>query len=89
LVSGGAPALAPGDVAVVMIAHPAPAGAASANPLTRIGPLVVSRGSKRLLEVGLPMTAALVSAFFWLLYYTRFSRLRAETASGDKERAER
>ena len=82
LVAGGAPGLAPGDVAVVMISRPAPAAAASASSmLTHLGPFVLSRGSVRLLEVGFPMALALVFAFSWFVYFTRFTRLRAELDS--------
>ncbi|WP_394839573.1 hypothetical protein LVJ94_22060 [Pendulispora rubella] len=82
LVSGGVPGLALSDVAVVMIARPALTQVAPAgHALTHIGPFVISRASKRILEVALPMALALVFAFFWFVYFTRFSRLRAELAS--------
>ncbi|WP_394828882.1 hypothetical protein [Pendulispora albinea] len=80
LVAGGAPGLAPGDVAVVMIARPAPASPAG-SMLTHVGPFVLSRGSVRLLEVAIPMVLALAFAFSWFVYFTRFTRLRAELDS--------
>jgi len=81
LVAGGAPGLSPADVAVVMLSRPAPPSAlGAAHALTHIGPLALSRGSKRVLEVALPMALAVVFAFFWFVYFTRFSRLRSEMA---------
>jgi type III secretion protein J len=85
LVAGGAPGLAPADVAVVFIAHAArPAGARP--DVARVGPIAVARGSMTTLKIALAglvlVVLALTGATLGL--YAKLARLRREQADGGR-----
>jgi type III secretion protein J len=79
VVSGGVPSLAPADVSVVMVSRPSPA-VGSQSQLSHVGPLAVSRGSLRPLQIGLTALSVLVALFAatTLAFYIRIVRLRGE-----------
>jgi type III secretion protein J len=81
LVAGGVAGLLPTDVAVVMLARAAPAGA-SRTELAHVGPIAVARTSMRQLQAGLVALVALVAllAGATLFLYSRLSRARAEAS---------
>jgi type III secretion protein J len=77
LVAGGAPSLAPADVVVVFISHPArPAGARA--DVAHVGPIAVARGSMTTLKAAFAGLVVLVLAFgaATLGLYAKLSRLR-------------
>jgi len=76
LIAGGAPALAPADVAVVML--PRAARPSSDRDLAHLGPIAVAHGSLRALELLLAGLLAIVAATTtaMLVFYTRSVRLR-------------
>jgi type III secretory pathway lipoprotein EscJ len=79
LVAGGVAGMLPSDVAVILVPRPSPAGAAG-DPLSRIGPIAVARGSARPLQAALVGLLGLVAllATVTLFLYTRLTRLRRE-----------
>jgi type III secretion protein J len=83
LVAGGVPALAPADVAVVMVARPAPARAPGSE-MSHVGPITVAHSSMRLLQVALAgllvLVAALTAATLGL--FSKVRRLAAEVEEG-------
>lgn len=81
LVAGGAPGLAPADVAVVLIPKGA-RPAASRPELAHVGPITVARGSMTTLKVSLAGLVVLVLALAATILglYSRLSRLRSEPA---------
>jgi type III secretion protein J len=90
LVAGGAPGLAPADVAVVFIAHPArPAGARP--DVAHVGPIAVARSSMTTLKVALAslVLVVLVLAGATLGLYAKLARLRRERAEGERAAAAR
>jgi type III secretion protein J len=78
LVAGAAPGLAPDDVAVVMLAHPAPA-ALSERALSRLGPVTATRGSVAILRIVAAAVVVLDLAlgFAVLVLWSRLRKLRA------------
>jgi len=79
LVAGGAPGLAPADVAVVFVAHTARTSAARAD-VAHVGPIAVARGSMTLLKtslVGLTLLVVGLAAAI-LALYARLARVRRE-----------
>jgi type III secretion protein J len=79
LVSGGAPGLAPADVAVVFVPHAArPAGGRA--ELAHVGPIAVARGSTNLLRAALAGLVLLVVALAaaTLALYARLARAQRE-----------
>lgn len=86
LVAGGAPGLAPADVAVVFIAHAVrPAGARP--DVAHVGPIAVARGSMNTLKAALAGLVLVVIVFAGLALglYAKLARVRREQA--DAERA--
>ncbi|HSO33585.1 MAG TPA: hypothetical protein VLT33_13725 [Labilithrix sp.] len=85
LVAGGAPGLAPADVAVVFIAHAArPAGARP--DVAHVGPIAVARGSMTTLRAALAGLVLVVLAFAGLSLglYARLARVRREQAEAER-----
>ncbi len=83
LVAGGAPGLAPADVAVVFIPHAArPAGARP--DVAHVGPIAVARGSMGTLKLSLAGLVLLVLALAGatLGLYAKLARVRREHAEG-------
>ncbi|MDP9033730.1 MAG: hypothetical protein M3O50_02910 [Myxococcota bacterium] len=82
LVAGGVASLVPNDVAVVLISRPAPPSSAVAE-LSHVGPIAVARASMRGLQAALVALVALVAllATATLVFYTRWARMRAESAT--------
>ena len=81
LVAGGAPGLAPADVAVVLV--PKGARPASSRPeLAHVGPITVARGSMTTLKIALAglVVVVLALAATILGLYSRLARLRADAA---------
>lgn len=79
LVAGGAPSLAPTDVAVVFVPHAA-RPAAGRSELTHVGPIAVARGSMNTLKGALAGLVVLVLALLaaTLALYAKLARLRRE-----------
>ena len=79
LVAGGAPGLAPQDVAVVFVPHPS-RGGASRTDMGHVGPIAVARGSTTTLKIALAglVLAIVVLAGFVLALYARIGRLKTE-----------
>jgi type III secretion protein J len=87
LVAGGAPGLAPTDVAVVFIPHAArPAGARP--DVAHVGPIAVARGSMTTLKVALASLVLVVLALAaaTLGLYAKIARLRREQAEAERAR---
>lgn len=86
IVAGGAPGLAPADVAIVMLPRP-PKVAPREAQLAHVGPIAVARASMRMLQVGLAGLVVLVAllAGATLALYTRLGRLRAELQQAPKK----
>ena len=85
LVAGGAPGLAPLDVAVVFIPRPArPAGARS--DVTHVGPIAVARGSMATLKISLAglVLVVLALAAATLALYAKLARVRREQAESER-----
>jgi type III secretion protein J len=82
LVAGGAPGLAPSDVAVVLLARPA-RPALVRSDLARVGPMTVARGSVLTLKVLLSTLTLLVVALAGatLALWTQRIRLRREATA--------
>jgi type III secretion protein J len=84
LVAGGVAGLVPADVAVVMVARPAPAATdgVDGNGLAHVGPIAVTRASMRQLQAALVALVALVTALATatLALYFRLSRARSVLA---------
>jgi type III secretion system YscJ/HrcJ family lipoprotein len=80
LVAGGVGALLPSDVAVVLVARPAPP-MTSGNELGHVGPIAVARASVRTLQAALAVLVAMVMALAAaiLALYARLTRLRLGT----------
>lgn len=81
LVAGGAPGLAPNDVAVVFTSRASrPANASARSDLAHVGPITVARTSVLTLKGALAALVVLVLGFAaaTLLLYTRVSRLLRE-----------
>ncbi len=79
LVAGGAGGLLPTDVLVVMVARPAPAAYAPSGEVVHVGPIAVTRASKRRLQAtfaGLLGLIAILATTTFVLY-ARQSRARA------------
>lgn len=83
LVAGGAPALAPADVAVVFVPHPARAQAARSE-LAHVGPITVARASLTTLKVALGglVLVVLALAATTLALWARLSRAPREGEAG-------
>jgi type III secretion protein J len=81
VVAGGVRGLAPADVAVVMIARPAPPHPAGAD-MGHVGPIAVAHASMRLLQVSLGALVALVGVLgiATLVLFSRMRRLSTEIA---------
>jgi len=79
LVAGGAPGLAPADVAVVFVAHAARPASARAE-VAHVGPITVARGSSTTLKAALAglVLAVLALAAATLALYARLVRVRRE-----------
>lgn len=87
LVAGGAPGLAPADVAVVFIPHAArPAGARP--DVAHVGPIAVARGSMTTLKVALASLVLVVLALAGatLALYAKVARLRREQVEAERAR---
>jgi type III secretion protein J len=87
LVAGGAPGLAPADVAVVFVAHAV--RPASARPdVAHVGPIAVARGSMNTLRIALAglVLVVLVFAGLTLGLYAKLTRVRREQADAERER---
>jgi len=84
LVAGGAPGLAPTDVAVVFVPHAARPSSARAD-VAHVGPIAVARSSMNTLRAALAGLVVLVLAFAaaTLALYARLARLRREHEEGD------
>ena len=85
LVSGGAPGLAPADVAVVFIPHAArPAGARL--DVGHVGPIAVARGSMTTLKFSLAglVLVVLALAGATLALYAKLARVRREQLEGER-----
>lgn len=80
LVSGGAPGVAPADVAVVFVPRPARASGAGRPALAHVGPITVARGSMTTLKVALAGLTLVVLALAatTLALWTRIARLRRD-----------
>ena len=88
LVAGGAPSLAPSDVVVVFVPHPArPAGVRS--EVAHVGPIAVARGSMNTLKVALASLVLLVLALAGatLALYAKVARLARERAESERAAA--
>lgn len=88
LVAGGAPGLAPADVAVVFLAHATrPTGARP--DVAHVGPIAVARGSMMTLKIALAGLVLIVLALAGaaLALYAKLSRLRREQADGERAAA--
>ena len=87
LVAGGVAGLLPSDVAVVMLARPAPPMVAGGE-LGYVGPIAVARASLRKLQAALVALVAVVAALAAgiLALYARLNRLR--DAAGDHPKPE-
>jgi type III secretion protein J len=82
LVAGGAGGLLPTDVLVVLIARPAQPGVAPSGDVVHVGPIAVTRASKRWLQAifaGLLGLIAILATTTFVLY-ARQSRARAARA---------
>ncbi|HEY8074034.1 MAG TPA: hypothetical protein VIF62_07995 [Labilithrix sp.] len=79
LVAGGAPGLAPADVTVVFVPHPAHAPTGRSE-LGHVGPIAVARSSVAMLKGALAALVVLVLAFAGLTLglYSRLGKLRRE-----------
>lgn len=79
LVAGAAPGLAPDDVAVVLVARPAPP-AAPDHGLARIGPIAATRGSVGWLRIGVAVAVAtnLALVVAVLALWAKLRRARGE-----------
>jgi type III secretion protein J len=77
LVAGGAPGLAPPDVAVVFVPRPSRPAAARSD-LARVGPIAVARSSMTALKIAFAVLALAILALAGLTLglYTRLARLR-------------
>jgi type III secretion protein J len=79
LVAGGAPGLAPADVAVVLVARPArPSG--GRTDLAHVGPITVARGSSATLKIALAGLVGIVLALAasTLALWSRLARARRD-----------
>jgi type III secretion protein J len=83
LVAGGVPGLAPADVAVVMVARPAPVRGTGSS-MSHVGPIAVAHTSMRLLQGALVGLLALVAALTvaTLALFSRVRKLSAEVEEG-------
>jgi len=79
LVAGGVPGLSPADVAVVMVARPAPPRA-TGSELSHVGPITVAHSSMRPLQAALVGLLALVGVLTaaTLALFSKVRRLAAE-----------
>lgn len=88
LVAGGAPGLAPADVAVVFI--PRASRPSGARPeVAHVGPIAVARGSMTTLKIALASLVLVVLALAaaTLGLYAKLGRLRREQAEAERARA--
>jgi type III secretion protein J len=88
LVAGGAPSLAPSDVVVVFVPHPArPAGVRS--DVAHVGPIAVARSSMNTLKIALASLVLLVLALAGatLALYAKVARLGRERAESERSLA--
>lgn len=81
LVAGGVRGLAQADVAVVMVAHPAPPRA-SGSEMAHVGPISVAHASMRLLQAALGVLVALVGGL-GIATLVLFARVRRLSAGAD------
>jgi type III secretion protein J len=88
LVAGGVVGLLPSDVAVVMIARPAPP-MTTGTELGHVGPIAVARASMRKLQAALVVLLAIVAtlAAALLALYARLTRLRTAAGAHPKPEA--
>jgi hypothetical protein len=79
LVAGGAPGLAPADVAVVFVPRAARSNAGRTD-LAHVGPITVARGSSTQLKIAFAAMVALVLALTaaTLALWTKVSKLRRD-----------
>lgn len=79
IVAGGAPGLAPADIAVVFVSRPARPGAGRTD-LAHVGPITVARGSSTMLKAALAglVVVVLALAAACLALWTRLARVRRE-----------
>jgi type III secretion protein J len=80
LVAGAVAGMMPTDVAVVMVARPAPASPGGGE-LGHVGPIAVARSSMRELQAALAALVAVIAALAsaTLVLYARLARARAES----------
>ena len=83
LVAGGAPGLATGDVAVVMVSRPAPPRPPGSG-MGHVGPLTVAATSVRPLQVGLAALLALVAGLT-AATLALFSKMRRLSVDAEEE----
>jgi type III secretion protein J len=90
LVAGGVAGLLPLDVAVVMVARPAPP-MASGSELGHVGPIAVARASMRKLQGALVVLVVVIAtlAGVILTLYARLNRLRAAATAHSQPAAAR
>lgn len=81
LVSGGAPGVAPADIAVVFVPRPARASAGRTD-LAHVGPVTVARGSVNTVRIAFAGVVAVILAFLTavLVLWSKLGRLRREHA---------
>lgn len=86
LVAGGVPSLKPEDVAVVMVARPAPPRAPGSE-LTHVGPIAVAKGSMRMLQLALAGLVVLVAGLTvaTLALFSKVRRLALEVGEQQLE----
>jgi type III secretion protein J len=87
LVAGGVRGLAPGDVAVVMVARTAPPHIPGSE-MAHVGPIAVAHASMNLLKLAFGVLVALVAALALatLVLFSRIRRLGAEIAEMEERK---